>query len=843
MRTQLRALLTIGLLLGSTAAIAQITSFTDRNLSRLAGDQSECAIAKNPANKLQLFVLCNNSGPGLFAARSIDGGVSWIFPDPADKTIADGDAGQGAAACCDPTLAWDTFGNLFISYVDQARTSIVIIRSADGGATFTNVTSFGPFCFQCPDQPTLAVGNTTDPSAPVAVWIVWHKNAPTGPIVAHGAAVTALNTIGGFSGELTLPGTNDCSYGDVAIAPSGAVVDVCQTPSTGSGAGSIVVNTKADGVGPNPFAAAVTASATNVSAFDFIPEQAVRSVDAEPGLAFDKNATSPHFGRLYLVYTNAPAVGSGDTDIVLRFSDTNGGTWSAPMTVNDDASGRGQFFPRIASNDLSGNIVICWHDSRNSATNTATQTFCTMATPAGFPAFIGPNALISDGSSTSNGSANERGDYAGLAYFQGVAHPAWSDTSNVTGDNPDGTTTFDAYTDRLSGGLAANEGDPHITTVDGAHYDFQSSGEFVALRDTDGLEIQTRQAAVATTFNPGADPHDELATCVSLNSAVAARVGKHRVTFEPNVSGVPDPTGLQFRVDGALQTLPAAGISFGPGGGSVKPAAGNGIEIDFPNGTVLFATPLFWTSQGKWYMNVDVYHTAATDGIMGAIAPGSWLPALPDGSSLGPLPATLHQRYVTLYQRFADAWRVNDRTTLFDYAPGTSTATFTRADWPKENPPCVLDQEKPAQPADPKLAAEVCHAVVDRTTRRDCIFDVTVTGETGFAKLYLVSQRLRAGATTTTVRDDQPRTQPGKPATFTATVALIAANGKPAGSVQFFVDGRRSGDPVRVNARGDAKLTTTALKPGAHVVTATYTPTQGTVFLASSSLEESRLVR
>jgi hypothetical protein len=51
-RTQLRVLLTIALLLGSTAAIAQITSFTDRNLSKLAGDQTECAIAKNPANKL-----------------------------------------------------------------------------------------------------------------------------------------------------------------------------------------------------------------------------------------------------------------------------------------------------------------------------------------------------------------------------------------------------------------------------------------------------------------------------------------------------------------------------------------------------------------------------------------------------------------------------------------------------------------------------------------------------------------------------------------------------------------------------------------------------------------------
>lgn len=53
---------------------------------------------------------------------------------------------------------------------------------------------------------------------------------------------------------------------------------------------------------------------------------------------------------------------------------------------------------------------------------------------------------------------------------------------------------------------------------------------------------------MATTFNPGADPHNELATCVSLNTAVAARWGVdkvHKVTYEPDFSG-----GLQLLVDG-----------------------------------------------------------------------------------------------------------------------------------------------------------------------------------------------------------------------------------------------------------------------------------------------------
>jgi hypothetical protein len=59
-----------------------------------------------------------------------------------------------------------------------------------------------------------------------------------------------------------------------------------------------------------------------------------------------------------------------------------------------------------------------------------------------------------------------------------------------------------------------------------------------------------------------------------------------------------------------------------------------------------------------------------TGGIAGAIPAGSWLPTLPDGSSMGPKPAGLHDRYVDLYQKFGEAWRVNGESSLFDYAPG-----------------------------------------------------------------------------------------------------------------------------------------------------------------------------
>jgi hypothetical protein len=117
-------------------------------------------------------------------------------------------------------------------------------------------------------------------------------------------------------------------------------------------------------------------------------------------------------------------------------------------------------------------------------------------------------------------------------------------------------------------GAAKLEGDPHITTADGTHYDFQGAGEFVSLRDSSD-EIQTRQAPISTTFI-GTDGYDGLTTCVSLNTAVAARVGEHRVTYEPNLSGVPDPSGLQLRIDGVLTAVGPQGRDLGNGGRVMK---------------------------------------------------------------------------------------------------------------------------------------------------------------------------------------------------------------------------------------------------------------------------------
>ena len=287
-----------------------------------------------------------------------------------------------------------------------------------------------------------------------------------------------------------------------------------------------------------------------------------------------------------------------------------------------------------------------------------------------------------------------------------------------------------------------HNGDPHITTVNGVNYDFQSGGEFVALRD--GMfELQTRQTPVATA-SPIFNPHTGLTSCVSVNTAAAVRVGKHRISYQPERGRSGAPL-MQVRIDGAVTALPLSGINL-PGGGRVASLSG-GVLVETPDGAQVTLLPNFWGAPNNiWYLNVGVAHTQATEGTMGAVPAGSWLPRLSDGSSMGSLPGSLSQRQGDLHGTFAKSWRVTDATTLFDYATGTSTASFTNSNWPPASGNCTLGQRPPViKPVPEAVAQRLCTPVRDKAQNANCIADVVATGNRGFAKAYIVSQRVTDG--------------------------------------------------------------------------------------------------
>src|SRR5207245_3362428 len=101
-------------------------------------NESEEAIAINPTNPKNIVIATNvghreaGLDAGMFEAVSFDGGTTWTR-----KLIGDKD--NLGDACCDPTLSFDEFGNLFMSYLFEVENTVPIALSTDGGLTFNLV--------------------------------------------------------------------------------------------------------------------------------------------------------------------------------------------------------------------------------------------------------------------------------------------------------------------------------------------------------------------------------------------------------------------------------------------------------------------------------------------------------------------------------------------------------------------------------------------------------------------------------------------------------------------------------------------------------------------------------
>src|SRR5437763_9126739 len=270
----------------TTATLAAAAPPSNLNVTAMAGNEAENAIAVNPTNPSNVVAMSTlpDVVAGLAVGVSFDGGTSW-----ARRVI--GAAGDPLGEiCCDQQLAWDRFGNLWMTYLVNNNGDVLVALSTDGGRSFTKVadvvTKFG-------DQPSIAVG-------PDSVWVSFTAS-PGNQIQAFGAHVTGLGQVGGFSTpeNVPSPGSNG-DYGDTAVGPNGQVMVTYQKSLNGKGGTDIYTAVDPDGLGPAGFSTPLRAAHSHVGGFDPIPAQPERTSDAEPNLAWDRSGGQPN-GRAYLV--------------------------------------------------------------------------------------------------------------------------------------------------------------------------------------------------------------------------------------------------------------------------------------------------------------------------------------------------------------------------------------------------------------------------------------------------------------------------------------------------------------------------------------------------------------
>ncbi len=266
--------------------------------------------------------------------------------------------------------------------------------------------------------------------------------------------------------------------------------------------------------------------------------------------------------------------------------------------------------------------------------------------------------------------------------------------------------------------LALVGGDPHLVSLDGLGYSFQSVGEYVLTKSTvsgDPFEIQVRFV-----------PYVAGATVVQQT---ATRVGSDRLTFDATRSDTVRVNGLTADFSGGPLQLDG-GVLFrdAPGQWRVVYDGGETLTVDrlfLPYLTISFSPGSARTGdslQGLW----GDFDGDRTNDFQ-----------LADGTVLQ---RPLGQN--TLYGVFANAWRVTDATSLLDYGTGESTGTYTSTVIPRT----FSISDLPADVIDRALEVVNAARITDPSLRDFAIYDYIVTGDIAAVDVIAKAEDAGAGA-------------------------------------------------------------------------------------------------
>jgi hypothetical protein len=425
------------------------------NASRWTASQGEPAIAVRtlPTGETVVVVVAMNPEykyPGSAGERSLlkmismDNGRTWVR-----TTIADGNpsnpAGDMLQAYSDPALAFDDFGNLFLTYNAYPPLQAALYVSSDNGQTFQLVPGFDGGNHY--DLPRVAVGPSglTGPgNPPQAVWI---SRARNDGISVSGAPIrgVGLANIGPNWTTTIIPQPPDGSrISSVAVGPAGEVLVsyVNGTSDTHPAPRTIYFALDLDGLGTaHSVTQLLYTIVCNVSIGTYI--NANPNGFAAPFVHVDWDRGRD---RAYIVYPDRATIepDNQNLDIYVRFSTDKGITWSEARRVNDDSGTKTQFHPRLAVDQLSGYVAVSWYDCRKDPANTRAWFFATVSRD-GFASSTPPRnfQLNPTGSLATLVDWAHYYDYSGLAFYRGWLYPVWGDLSNGTGNNPDGTSKPD----------------------------------------------------------------------------------------------------------------------------------------------------------------------------------------------------------------------------------------------------------------------------------------------------------------------------------------------------------------------------------------------------------------
>lgn len=258
---------------------------------------------------------------------------------------------------------------------------------------------------------------------------------------------------------------------------------------------------------------------------------------------------------------------------------------------------------------------------------------------------------LSDGTAVTAGSALTLNQLTSLVFVpvanaNGSAGTFSYTVSDGKGGSDSQIVTFDVTPDKTGSSV----GDPHITTFDGFHYDFQSKGDFVLVQGLDSdLVVQIRQT-----------PWEQnLAT--TLNTGLATLVDGNRVELYSSQPGLLI-NGLALNLEiGQSMALGKGSISHSAIAESGYGVSGDLYSVTYANGDILdsevyrdfLINPTLDLAGSHSVSGLLGNNNGNTDDDLalrsGELLTGSFAPENLDG-------------------KFAESWRVSDSESLFSIA-------------------------------------------------------------------------------------------------------------------------------------------------------------------------------
>jgi len=404
----------------SIFALTEITAQYKNIKINKAGDfdrPDEPSVTINPTNPNNIVVGANINN----IYYSTDGGFNW------KRNAMNSQYGVWG----DPCVVYDTVGNLYYGHLSNTPSPgfwidrIVVQKSKDGGISFNSGAGIGYNPPKKKQDKEWLAADMSSSKFRNNLYAAWTEFDDYGSQLSTDSTRILFSRSTDFGESWSAPikisdASGDCSDEDntvegavPAVGPNGEVY------ISWSGSLGIMFDKSTDG--GNTFGKDILV--TNQPGGWSFDVDGIYRANGMPVTACDISH-STYRGNIYITWSDQRN-GEKNTDVFFIKSVDGGKTWKNTIKVNDDSSGRDQFFNWMTVDQVTGFIYLVFYDRRNTTGN-ATDVYLAKSTDGG-DSFI--NFKISE-SSFIPLKSSFFGDYTNIAAYNGKIYPVWARNDN-----------------------------------------------------------------------------------------------------------------------------------------------------------------------------------------------------------------------------------------------------------------------------------------------------------------------------------------------------------------------------------------------------------------------------